>query len=390
MSSKHFLLILACLPFSCLAQLPRPVTVWSGSAADWNSAHEDLVLEHIPGARHLFTLTLDRDTGSWDPLWAQNRQVAMSVEAGDYFDIKLRFLPQPKSIDGGETSGNIWIGDDSGAELARLPFNHSKDEPVGKWLRRRHTFETPATISIVDIALNGRDNREGQNLRNRFILEVKAIGIYRSTAPTVTDIHGNEHVVTPALWERYHGYSEFIGYPPRPAVRAKFRADEDWLPYARLRTFKHKKMFTTAAAAAAAAEIANNGFNVVISEDSRYILRNEDDEILAGEVDTAGLPFNELVENTRRLVEAFHAEGLRFIGHLTCAQVPESYAKKHPGHSMIDLNSGEPAINYNYGVAYMCYVNAEFWQGYIERLEQEIMGPDDRPPSAWRRRRGDA
>jgi hypothetical protein len=176
----------------------------------------------------------------------------------------------------------------------------------------------------------------------------------------------------PELADRYEGHRELIGYPTAPLVRGKKHGDADWLPYMRMRTVKHRAAVTTEEAARLAKEIADTGFNVVISEDSRYLLRETDDKVAPGETDTVGLPFPDLVRNTRRLVDAFHKEGVRFIGHLTCAQVAFTYAEKHPGQQMVDINTGKPCDNKNYGLAYMCYVNPDFWRLYLQRVSDFI------------------
>src|ERR1043166_6659071 len=142
----------------------------------------------------------------------------------------------------------------------------------------------------------------------------------------------------------------------------------------RMRFFKHRNALTEKEAVNAGGEIADMGFNVVISEDSRYLLREADDEVAPGETDTVGLPFPELVANTRRLVNAVHHEDLRFIGHLTCAQVAFTYAEKHTDQQMVDINTGKPCDNRNYGLAYMCYVNPDFWKLYLQRVTDFIEG----------------
>src|ERR1044071_9006175 len=178
----------------------------------------------------------------------------------------------------------------------------------------------------------------------------------------------------PDLAEFYQGHRELIGYPPVAPVRGAKHGDSDWIQYVRLRTFKHAKPVSDSEVTQAARKIADTGFNAVISEDSRYLLREADDKIVTGEVDTIGLPFPELVANTRRIVDAFHKEGVHFIGHLTCAQVAPTYAAKHPEQAMIDINTGKPGGDPHYGVAYMCYVNPEFWKLYLQRVTDYIEG----------------
>ncbi len=178
----------------------------------------------------------------------------------------------------------------------------------------------------------------------------------------------------PELADRYQGRRDLVGYPALPVMRAPKHGDADWIPCLRMRNLKHAKPFTDEEAANVAREIAGMGFNVVASEDSRYLLRDADDKLAAGEVDTVGLPFPDLVKNTRRLADALHREGLRFMGHLTCAQVAFTYAAKHPEQRMIDVATGKPAEDKNYGVAYMCYVNDTFWKHYRARLTDYIEG----------------
>src|ERR1051325_4056756 len=122
-----------------------------------------------------------------------------------------------------------------------------------------------------------------------------------------------------------------------------------------------------------AREMADLGYNVIISEDARYLLREPGEPVCADEEATGAMPFPDLVANTRQFAEACHAEGLRFIGHLTCDQVARaSYASKHPERAMIDVRTGKPIVRDGTGIAYMCHVNDGFWKLWRARAAEFI------------------
>jgi len=115
-------------------------------------------------------------------------------------------------------------------------------------------------------------------------------------------------------------------------------------------------------------KIKESGINFVLAEDNRYIMRGigEMDQNIPGL--NAGT-LEEMIENTRKVVEACHKNNMQFINHITCTMVDSGLFKKHSDWAMIDMETGKSPLN-RYGTANACINNDDFMNEWFKRLEK--------------------
>ena len=115
------------------------------------------------------------------------------------------------------------------------------------------------------------------------------------------------------------------------------------------------------------------GFNALISEQSRYLMRdvesvdNSEFHVLKTQ------PFDELVRTHALVAQAAHENGMKFYLHLTYGMVDDDLAAQHPEWLIRDVVTGEIKAN-RYGTSAACLNNDEFfgaWSNRFERLMRE-------------------
>ncbi len=163
-----------------------------------------------------------------------------------------------------------------------------------------------------------------------------------------------------------------------PADYSPVRSNEDVLKTLRMANIKHSNVIghesfpwiTPETAPAMAKKIREAGYNCVLTEGQRFIMRDAATHTGTLDVIAESLIFPELVENTRAIVEAFRAEGLKVYLHLTAGLAPEEFYRDRPEWMIKSvLDNGKRTY---WGLNWICQNNAEYGKAYRSHLEQLI------------------
>lgn len=114
----------------------------------------------------------------------------------------------------------------------------------------------------------------------------------------------------------------------------------------------------------------DSGFNVILTEGQRYLMSDTREHPVYPDVLKGSLPFPELVKNTKTIVDACHAEGMKVFLHLTACAAPMEMREKHPDWMTVDVNDGK--MKSTWGLEWLCLNNPEFRREYLKRLEKLI------------------
>lgn len=145
-------------------------------------------------------------------------------------------------------------------------------------------------------------------------------------------------------------------------------SNRDFLYRLRMGRIYIPKRFAREDAVAAVTALKNKGFNAAITEQARYILRDEQqkkDPARFWVLDSPDL--KELIASCRRMSDLAHKNNMRFFLHLTYNMVDEDIAKRHPDWMVRNIETGEICKN-RYGTYTACINNTEFFQFWIERF----------------------
>ena len=188
--------------------------------------------------------------------------------------------------------------------------------------------------------------------------------------------------------------SGLSGTPNEPAPRLNFtlrdtdypiyRNNTEVLKTLRMAIIKHSDVIgnenfpwiTPATAAATAKKIKNAGYNCILTEGQRFLMRDIDSFTGPLDVSRGSLKFPELVQNTKIIADAFHLEGLKVYLHLTSGLAPNEFYRDHPNWMVKSvLDNGNRKY---WGLNWICQNNVEYGKEYRKRLAQlvEAVRPD--------------
>ena len=115
--------------------------------------------------------------------------------------------------------------------------------------------------------------------------------------------------------------------------------------------------------------LKTQGFNALISEHSRYLMRDvesvDNDEFHIFKTQR----FNELVRNNRLVAQAAHENGMKFYLHLTYNMIDDELARQHPEWLIKDLVTGEIERN-RYKTFAACASNDDFFKVWSQRFKR--------------------
>jgi hypothetical protein len=178
----------------------------------------------------------------------------------------------------------------------------------------------------------------------------------------------------PADSSYYQTRRILIGYPPRDIDRSHLPApslDDDL----RVRMWLTDPDFddiTPAKAEQKAKQAAQAGMNVVDGQGNRYLFFEEGDtSALRTGAMTPPKTLDQVIAETKMMVDACHRHGVHYVHHLTSTQVTLDYWERHPAYRSIDIATGEPIIT-QYRTAAVCAANPDWQKDYLTRLERLV------------------
>lgn len=175
----------------------------------------------------------------------------------------------------------------------------------------------------------------------------------------------------PAELRKYYAPGDnFLSYPDYPLEGDSAELSSSVLQRIRL-TFIDPHVFKTIEQAREGVKfLKNQGFNALISEYSRYLMR--DGESVDG-ADAHHIlrteKFKELLRTNRLVAQAAHENGMKYYQHLTYGILDDGLAKKHPEWVIKNLVSGKIEKN-RYKVFAACPSNDDFFRVWAKRFER--------------------
>jgi hypothetical protein len=191
-----------------------------------------------------------------------------------------------------------------------------------------------------------------------FILPARAI------AGDAASVANDPHYQAREILQGYPSIPARAGLPPRPGQFA------DRYQGVRMTLADYDKL-GDADAEKIAAEAGERGFTYLLTEANRYLFYRPGEE---GPLPTNSHPqtLEEMIANGRRLADACHRHGIRYILHVTCTMVSQDYLNRHPQYASLDLRTGKQ-VQYA-GRALVCIANPDFEKDFLQRLERLIQG----------------
>lgn len=169
----------------------------------------------------------------------------------------------------------------------------------------------------------------------------------------------------------YQPRRNLMGYPPLEAVSPRPDLPLDHDPRRRLRFSDFVFGTVTAAQAEAKARWArDSGITMIAGQDNRYLFFEEGDTILPPST-SVRKTLDQIIADTKQVVEACHRHGVKYVHHLTSTMVTEDYWNRHPDFRSIDMRTGEP-IKTQYRTAAVCVANPDWQQDLLSRLERLV------------------
>lgn len=189
-----------------------------------------------------------------------------------------------------------------------------------------------------------------------------------------------------SIQQHFENSAEFPAHEPAPHFGLSagvqdyptYQNHVEVLKTLRMEVIKHSEVIgdegnqwiVPATAAKAAKETRAAGFNCIITEGQRFLMRDLDQFTGPLDVIKGSLKFPDLLQNTKTIVDAFHAEGLRVYLHLTSGLAPHEFYQVHPSwmiKSVVD--NGERRY---WGLNWICQNNVAYCREYEKRLEELV------------------
>jgi hypothetical protein len=173
---------------------------------------------------------------------------------------------------------------------------------------------------------------------------------------------------------------------PAPRVQVDYSNADNPLPLPNRETFNTLRMvtlihgedegkgpltnITPQSAPAYAKKLRAAGYNLVLTDGQRYIMGDSKEHPTYPDVLAGSLPFPELVQNTKAIASAFHAEGMKVFLHLTAGAAPMEMRERHPERMTVSVKDGQ--THTVWGLEWICINNPDFQAEYFKRLEELV------------------